>query len=393
MKGKKVGVFSATALVVANMIGTGVFTSLGFQVGPLPSAPVLLFLWICGGLVALCGGLSYIKLASKFPGTGGEYHYIRESYNAHIASLAGFVSVFAGFAAPVALASMACSAYFSIYFTALPQKLFAAFIVSGITAFHCFNLTLGSRFQIISTSLKVILIIIFIIFGLFTPENANSFELNFKQTDLLASSGFATSLVYVSFAYSGWNASVYIFSEIKNPEVNIKRSIIGGTLLVTLLYTLLNFVFLKTVAIKNLEGIIEVGTASANMIFGHSGGKIISMTIGLLLISAISAMVWIGSRVIVKMAAKNAIHFISDTNAAGIPLKALGLQYFITLILILTGTFVQILTYTGVVLSISSCLAVSVLFRNIKISDLRFLIAPILYILITSFSIVLLLFG
>jgi APA family basic amino acid/polyamine antiporter len=117
------------------------------------------------------------------------------------------------------------------------------------------------------------------------------------------------------------------------------------------------------------------------------------MTIGLLLISAISAMVWIGSRVIVKMAAKNAIHFISDTNAAGIPLKALGLQYFITLILILTGTFVQILTYTGVVLSISSCLAVSVLFKNIKISDLRFLIAPILYILITSFSIILLLFG
>jgi APA family basic amino acid/polyamine antiporter len=217
--------------------------------------------------------------------------------------------------------------------------------------------------------------------------------LNLKQTDLLASGGFATSLVYVSFAYSGWNASVYIFSEIKNPEINIRRSIIGGTLLVTLLYTLLNFVFLKTVAIKNLEGVIEIGTASANIIFGQSGGKIISMTIGLLLISAISAMIWIGSRVIVKMAAENAIHFISDTNTRGIPLKALGLQYFITLVLILTGTFVQILTYTGIILSISSCLAVSVLFKNIKISDLRFLIAPILYILITSFSIILLLFG
>jgi APA family basic amino acid/polyamine antiporter len=393
MKDKKVGLFSATALVVANMIGTGVFTSLGFQVGPLPSAPVLLFLWICGGLVALCGGLSYIKLASRFPGTGGEYHYIRESYNERIASLAGIVSVFAGFAAPVALAAMACSAYFSIYFTELPHKLFAIFILTGITAFHCFNLKLGSRFQIISTSLKIILISIFILFGLLSKENANSFVLNLKQTDLLVSGGFATSLVYVSFAYSGWNASVYIFSEIKNPEINIRRSIIGGTVLVTLFYTLLNFVFLKTVAIKNLEGVIEIGTASANIIFGQSGGKIISMTIGLLLISAISAMIWIGSRVIVKMAAENAIHYISDTNTGGIPLKALGLQYFITLILILTGTFVQILTYTGIILSISSCLAVSVLFKNIKISDLRFLIAPILYILITSFSIVLLLFG
>jgi len=393
MSDKKVSLTTATALVVANMIGTGVFTSLGFQVGPLPSAPVLMVLWLCGGLVALCGGLSYIKLATKFPGTGGEYHYIKESYPNFIAILAGCVSVFAGFAAPVALAAMACSAYLSIYFTEIPQKLFAALIVTVITAFHCFNLTLGSRFQIISTLMKVLLICFFIIFGLVIKGDANSFALKLNQIELLFSSGFATSLVYVSFAYSGWNASVYIFSEIKDPEKNIRRSIIGGTLLVTLLYTLLNYVFLKTVSMKQLEGVIEIGAASGNVIFGVSGGKIFSIIIGLLLISAISAMVWIGSRVVEKMASHHSVQIFSKKNKTGIPVQAIGLQYFITLVLLFTGTFVQILTYTGVVLSISSCLAVSVLFRNIKITDLRFLIAPIVYILISTISILILLTG
>jgi APA family basic amino acid/polyamine antiporter len=393
MSDNKVNLTTSTALVVANMIGTGVFTSLGFQVGPLPSAPVLLVLWICGGLVALCGGLSYIQLASRFPGTGGEYHYIRETYHEYIAITAGFVSVFAGFAAPVALATMASAAYFSTWFTDLPEKLFAIILLSAITAFHCISLNLGSRFQIMSTFVKVLLICIFIIFGLEKSGSANSFKLSLQQTNLLFSSGFATSLVYVSFAYSGWNACVYIFSEIRNPEKNIKRSIIGGTLLVTFLYTLLNYVFLKTVPMKELKGIIEIGEASANMIFGQSGGKLIAITIGLLLISAISAMVWIGPRVIEKMAEQHSAKLFSKKNKSGIPVNAIVLQYILTLILLFTGTFVQILTYTGIVLNISSCLAVSVLFRNIKVSELRFMLAPMLYICINILTVFTLLFG
>jgi len=393
MSDKKVNLTTATALVVANMIGTGVFTSLGFQVGPLPSAPVLLVLWVCGGFIALCGGLSYIQLASRFPGTGGEYHYIRETYHEYLAIAAGFVSVFAGFAAPVALATMACTAYLSTWFTDLPQKLFATLILSAITAFHCFSLKLGSRFQIISTFVKLFLICLFILFGLEINGSANSFSLSLKQSDLLFSNGFAISLVYVSFAYSGWNASVYIFSEIKNPEKNISRSIIAGTILVTILYTLLNYVFLKTVPMKELEGVIEIGASSANVIFGQSGGKLIAMTIGLLLISAISAMVWIGPRVVEKMAEQHSVKLFSKKNKSGIPVNAIALQYILTLILLFTGTFVQILTYTGIVLNISSCIAVSVLFRNIKIKGLRLLIAPLLYTFISILTIFILVVG
>jgi len=387
MSDKKISLIAATALVVANIIGTGVFTSLGFQVGPLPSVPVLLLLWICGGLVALLGGLSYIKLASRFPGSGGEYNYIRESYHEFVAIIAGFVSVFAGFAAPVALAAMACTAYFSIWITNFPQNLLAAIILSVITFFHSISLKLGSLFQMISTTIKVLLVSLFIIWGLETNESANSFAVLPEQTKLIFSKGFAISLIYVSFAYSGWNASVYIFSEIKNPEKNIKRSIIGGTVLVTILYTLLNYVFLKTVPIKQLDGVIEIGAVSANVIFGDSVGKIISATIGLMLISAISAMVWIGPRVIQKMAAQHSFQLLSKTNKSGIPVKALGLQYLITIILLLTGTFVEILTYTGIILSLSSCLAVSALFKKAKVADFKKLISPILYIIISTISI------
>ena len=393
MSDKKVSLITATALVVANMIGTGAFTSLGFQVGPLPSVPVLLLLWICGGLVALLGGLSYIKLASRFPGSGGEYHYIRESYHEFVAIIAGFVSVFAGFAAPVALAAMACTAYLSIWIPDFPPNLFAAIILSVITLFHCFSLKLGSRFQIISTTIKVLLVSLFIIFGLETKESANSFAINPEQTDLLFSRGFAISLIYVSFAYSGWNACVYVFSEIRNPERNIKRSIIGGTLLVIFLYTLLNYVFLKTVPMKELEGVIEIGTSSANVIFGQIGGNIIAMTIGFLLISSISSMVWIGPRVIEKMAEQHSVYFLTKKNNHGIPVAAIVLQYILTLTLIFTGSFVQILTYTGIALNISSCLAVSVLFRDIKISKLRFMLAPILFMCINILTVFMLLFG
>lgn len=388
MSDKKVSLTTATALVVANMIGTGVFTSLGFQVGPLPSAPVLLLLWICGGLVALCGGLSYIQLASRIPGTGGEYHYIRQTYHEYIALAAGFVSVFAGFAAPVALATMACTAYFSTMFIDLPQKLFATILLSTITAFHCVNLKLGSRFQFVSTLLKVLLICLFILFGLKINGSANSFAINLEQANLFFSSEFAISLVYVSFAYSGWNASVYIFSEIKNPEKNIKRSIIGGTVFVTILYTLLNYVFLKTAPIEVIDGVIEIGASSANVIFGQSGGKIIAITIGLLLISTISAMVWIGPRVVEKMAEQHSIKLFHKKNKSGIPVNAIALQYVLTLILLFTGTFLQILTYTGIILGLSSCLAVSVLFRNIKITDIKLLIAPMIYTVINIFSII-----
>ena len=144
---------------------------------------------------------------------------------------------------------------------------------------------------------------------------------------------------------------------------------------------------------KELEGVIEIGTSSANVIFGQTGGNIISLTIGILLISSISSMAWIGPRVIEKMAEQHSVYFLTKKNNNGIPVAAIVLQYILTLTLLFTGSFVQILTYTGIALNISSCLAVSVLFRNIKISKLRYMLAPILFMCINILTVFMLLFG
>lgn len=390
MTDKKIGLLTACALVIANMVGTGVFSSLGFQVSSLPSVPILLFLWVCGGIIALCGGLSYIELAKIYPSSGGEYHYISSAYPKWIGYFAGITSVVAGFSAPVALAAITFSRYFAQFSPHISQKWLAFILISHITFFHCFSLRLGSGFQLVTTTLKVALVLLFIIIGLFAPTSANPIELQLTDISLIGSKGFAISLVYVSFAYSGWNACVYIFSEIKNPEINIRRSILIGTLTVTVLYILLNFVFLKTVPMGKLEGVIEIGALCAEVIFGTSGGKLMAILIALLLVSSISAMVWVGPRVIAKMMNWKNVNK-HGKEAPSVPLRAMALQYLVTIALLVTETFQQILVSAGVLMCICSSLAVGILFFGSKSIPINRLFAPSIFLIANIYTLVILL--
>ncbi|HEX8607596.1 MAG TPA: amino acid permease, partial [Pedobacter sp.] len=344
----------------------------------LPSVSVILLLWLCGGIVAICGGLSYIELARLFPGSGGEYHFISHTYSVKAAKLAGLVSIIAGFSGPVALAGIALGAHVGQLYPHINVKLIAFCAISFVTLFHCFNLKVASSFQLLSTTIKLLLIVVFIICGYFSA--VNYLDLSFRKTDqkLLISKGFLSSLVYVSFAYSGWNASIYIFNEIDRPVENIKKSIIWGTLIVTILYISLNVIFLKVIPIGNTSGVIEIGALAASSIFGTMGGKIASMIISLLLISTISAMIWTGPRVIDAM--------VPRLNKRQVPLYAVLIQYGITLLLLFTGTFERILSYTGVALSLSSCIAVSILFLKYKAVSKVSLLIALIYISATIWS-------
>ena len=383
----KIGFKTATTLVIANMIGTGVFTSLGFQVKGLPSGPLLIFLWFCGGILALCGGLSYIQLAKRYPGSGGEYHYIKSAYHPVFSYFAGATSVFAGFAAPVALATMALSSYMAQVLPNIPVKTCSLLVITAITLVHCFSIHLSKRFQFISTTLKLLLIAIFIGYGLWSSAEGSHFTFETVDLKLISSNGFASSLIYVSFAYSGWNACVYVFNEIKNPEINIKKAILTGTIIVTVLYMLLNYVFLKTVPMSELDGVVEVGAKSATAIFGNAGGKIMAGIISLLLISSISAMVWTGSRVVSKISSE-LLKARSDQRIGEIPLSSLLIQYLVTVILILTNSFEKILMYTSIVLMLSSCLAVAALFKKAKRSDFSNLIPAIIFIILNIYAVI-----
>ncbi|MBI2967964.1 MAG: amino acid permease [Bacteroidetes bacterium] len=363
---RPIGFFSASSIVIANMIGTGVFTTLGFQVLEIDSVPAILMLWIIGGMMALCGALVYGEIGVRLPRSGGEYFYLSKIYHPAIGFLAGWTSLFAGFAAPVALAAMALGQYFAKtnLIPGIDPRFTGIAVVVLFSLIHSYTLHYGKKVQNVFTVLKVGLIIFFIISGLTAPSpvtlsllpDAHCWSWIFHPV-------FAVSLVYVSFAYSGWNASAYIAGEIERPEKNLPMSLLAGTVVVILLYVMLNFIFLYTVPASELAGQIEVGQISAGKIFGEGGGRIMSAMISLLLVSTVSSMIIAGPRVTQVMGEDTPVmNIFSVKNRHGVPARALLLQSGITLFFILTSTFEQVLTYTGFTLNLFTFLTVAGIF-------------------------------
>ncbi|TYQ00166.1 amino acid/polyamine/organocation transporter (APC superfamily) [Tenacibaculum adriaticum] len=352
----KISTLTGVAIVVANMIGTGAFTSLGFQLNDLSSPLVIITLWILGGILALSGAFSYAEVGTAIKKSGGEYIFLSQIYHPLVGYLSGWISLTVGFAAPIALSAIAVVKYFP--FANLPLKWTSIVLIAVITFIHTFSLKSSSKFQNISTLLKVILILILIIIGLIIPETSGTNFTGENYFSEISTGAFAIALIYISYSYSGWNAAVYITEEFKNPKKSLPYALIGGTLLVTILYTLLQYVFLKTATISELAGQLNVGTIVVQKMFGEHIGNLFSMAISLLLISGISAMVWVGPRITSSMAKDYPLWSLFKNNKKEIPKMALWLQFGITAIFLLTGTFEQILIYCGVLLTLSSALTV-----------------------------------
>lgn len=355
-----ISLFTATNIVVANMIGTGVFTSLGFQVVSIKSGFALLSLWIIGGIFALCGALAYGELGSAMPRSGGEFHYLSRIYHPAVGFLSGWVSATVGFAAPVAAAAMALGEYLSKVFPALMPTVSALVVVIGVALIHSRNIKLGSYFQNVFTLLKILIIISLIVCGFFAPKTQDiNFLPSLVDLNLIFSSPFAVSLVFVMYSYSGWNASIYIASEVKEPEKNVPRSLFVGTLIVLVLYVLINFIFLYTTPIEELNGQLEVGYIAAKHIFGASGGQLMGVLISLGLISSISSMTWAGPRV-TQVIGEDIPFFklLATKNANGVPYIAILLQLAIVVFLIITSTFETLIIYLGFTLTLSSFITV-----------------------------------
>lgn len=357
---RSISLITATCLVVANMVGTGVFTSLGFQVGALPSGFTILCLWLLGGVCAFCGAVTYGELAAAFPRSGGEYHYLSKVYHPAVGFLAGWLSASVGFAAPVALAAMAFGKYFGSMFPDIAPLGPSLVVVGMVTAIHLRGGGFSSIFQNAATSFKLLLILGLIAAGISAGQSQPiSFLFQKSDVPLLTSAPFAASLIYVMYAYSGWNASTYIVGEIDNPARNVPRSVGIGTLLVIGLYLALNAIFLRVVPISELTNKIEVGQIAAAHIFGPTGGKIMAGLICVGLISSISAMTWIGPRVTMTMGEDcRALSIFARKTASGIPVIAIVGQSLIVSLLLATASFDQVLIYVQFSLQFCSFLAV-----------------------------------
>ncbi|MBK8094141.1 MAG: amino acid permease [Verrucomicrobiaceae bacterium] len=343
---RRISLLTATAVVVANMVGTGVFASLGYQVGGLPSGFAILALWLVGGVCAFCGAVCYGELAAAMPRSGGEYHFLGRIFHPFVGFLAGWISVTVGFAAPIALAAMAFGKYLSGVFPGLPITLCSILMVTAVTLVHQCGVGVAARFQNTATWLKISLIIVFITAGfLFGEVQPVSFLPAEGDLGLIQSHSFAVSLVYVMYSYAGWNAATYIVGDIRDPQRNVPRAIALGTLLVTALYLLLNAVFLRVTPMAELKGTLDVGHVAADHIFGLTGGKIMSGLICLGLISCVSAMTWLGPRVLATMGQDvRSLAIFAKTSPQGTPTAGLIMQLLIVIVLIVTSTFEKVLT-------------------------------------------------
>ena len=357
---RTVSLLTATCIVVANMVGTGIFTSLGFQVGDLPTGFAIMALWTIGGICALCGALSYAELGAALPRSGGEYHFLREIYHPSVGFMAGWISATVGFAAPVAIAAIPFGAYLASVAPGLNPLFLSLAVVWITTAVLLWDLQLGSGFQNASTLLKVSLILIIIAAGFYVKGTQPiSFLPVRADRALIVSTPFAISLYWVMYAYSGWNASTYIVGEVRNPARTIPLSLGLGTLVVTALYLGINAVFLRTTPAAEMIGKQQVGLIAGVHIFGVTGGKVMAVFIALGLVSAVSAMMWIGPRVTMTMGEDlRALSWLARRNARGIPVRATLVQFAIVSLLILITTFQKVVNYVQFSLTLFSTLTV-----------------------------------
>ncbi len=347
----------AAAIVIANMIGTGVFTSLGFQLVDIQSVPVLLTLWAVGGLAALCGALSYAELGAALPRSGGEYNFLTEIYHPSAGFISGWVSATVGFAAPTALAAMTFGSYLSAVFPALSAIWLATGLVVILAVAHSQTHQRSGSTQRSFTLLKLLLIVGFSALALYFGDAEHRVSLlpNAGDGALLLSGGFAVSLIYVNYAYSGWNAATYISGELDNPQRSLPRVLLISTSIVALCYLLLNYVFLAVAPMEAMVGKVEVGYVAATYAFGPSGGTIMGILLSLLLISTVSAMVLAGPRVLQRIGEDFTVFKpLARQNADGIPTTAIIVQAGIALLFLWTASFDRILVFSGATMALNT---------------------------------------
>jgi APA family basic amino acid/polyamine antiporter len=374
----KFSLTTATALVIANMVGTGVFTSLGFQIGAdkagnpvISSGLALIFLWVLGGAIALFGALTYSEAGVMFPRCGGEYNYLTRMYHPALGFMAGWISFTVGFAAPVAAASIALGTYLRSAL-ALPERLAAGMpflkttsvigiaVVLALSAIHAADKIVGARFQNAITLFKVIFIFVIVGMGFaLGPSSGLSFAPSAAAVRDILSPAFAVSMFFVTFSYSGWNAAAYVAGEIDRPARNLPISLITGTLFVIAMYVLLNFVFLYTVPLPELAGKIEVGFIFATKVFGEEGGRIMGGIISFLLLSSISAMILAGPRISRAIGEDyHLFRWLGKSSRKDIPVVAIVTQAALTIFYIVTATFDQVIVFIGFTLNLFTFMTV-----------------------------------
>lgn len=381
---RQLGIGSAIALVISNMIGTGILTTSGFLAGQLGSAKLVLGIWGVGAICALAGAFCYSELGVNFPSSGGEYVYLTEAFGPTWGFMTGWISFFAGFSAPIAAAALAFSDYLGHFYASLRldnarhlmgsgtwelkvggAQILASAIIALFTIINCLGIRRTARLQNVLTSLKILIILTFLIagfaFGQGSWENFTHPAIRTSATPLFAQ--FFVSLFYIYVSYSGWNAATYVAEELKQPARTLPLSLAYGTGLVAVLFIGLNVLFIYAVPLEQMKGVVAVGALAAQHLFGPAVAGVFAAAMGLSLLATVNAEVTIGPRVYYAMA-KNGAFF---SMAAKVdprwhtPVIAILCQGVCS-ILMTVSPFLNLLLYIGLLLNFFAVLSVVSLF-------------------------------
>ena len=365
---RPLGAAHGAALVVASMIGTGVFTTTGVLLRSLGSPLLVLAVWVVAGVLALCGAAVYAELGAMMPRAGGEYVYLSRAFHPAVGFLSGWIGLLVGFAAPAAAGALAFGRYIHAIAPALPQRPIALALIVVVTLAHVADVRFGARLQAAMTTLVVLLIVMFIAgaVGLGHGDWANLFGPAARAippagapapagASVATAGALALGLVYVSYAYFGWNSAAYVAGELRDPARSLPRALVAGTALVTALYVVLNLVYLWAAPPAALAGQVEVAHVVAGALFGPRGALLLSSLVALALAGSVSAFMMSGPRIAVAMA-EDGLFFraLSRTGPRGAPTAAVALQGALALAAAATATFDPILVYVGFTLTISA---------------------------------------
>ncbi|MBU4276978.1 MAG: amino acid permease [Proteobacteria bacterium] len=370
---RSLGPYSAAMVIVANMVGTGIFTAGGFILAQTGSPSLFMLCWLAGGIIALAGALSYAELGARYPQAGGEYVFLRQSFGPLWGFLSGWISLVVGFSAPIAAAAVAGAGYllrawpqaagWSLSLGGLSlsgESLLALSILLGFTLLHAASLRVGVRVQNLLTGFKLLVLVGLIAAGL-GAWDGQGFLSQALVAPGSAAARVATALVFVSFAYSGFNAAAYLGGEIKNPQRNLPLALLTGTGLVTALYLLINLAYLAAVPPEQMAGVKEIGSLTAQALLGPIGGRVFSLLVALCLLSSLGAMTLTGPRIYYAMA-QDRVFFAALGRvrpASGVPANSVWLQAAIAALLVLTASFEALLFYIGFILSLFAALSVA----------------------------------
>jgi len=407
---RQIGLFDAVMLISGDMIGTGIFISTGVIAEQVPSPGGVLLVWIFGGILALTGALSCAELSASLPFAGGDYNYIREAYGKLMGFLSGWSSFLVTFSGAIAFLAVIFNEYLSFFFPVLGNKdvlfsaalplvainitvgnLFSILVVLLISALHCLGVRQGTVTQNILTVIKIGSLLGIILLGVFIGKGDTAhFTPLFDWDKIAKSSVFASAFIPAIFAYSGWNAVIYIAGEVKNPEHNLPKALLMANLIVIVLYLAINMVYIYGVSVTDMKGAARISELATTALFGYPTSAWITALITVSILGALNVVTMLGPRIYYAMA-RDGVFFKRLTYihpTFGTPTSAIILQAVWSCLLILTNTWGTLFTYVSVIITLFSALTVgSVIVLRYKHPDWKrpyklwgYPIVPILFI-------------